>query len=108
MQTKTSLYGKLYQTGQNKFSTNNIPRYTCHVSSRRDSKTREFRIRIMGAQLKPHKPIMIQSITKTTMYYSKFRVRPVESSNSVLIWFKIVVEQQHFEPIRYYYVHSNR
>ena len=33
------------------------------------------------------------------MYYSKFRVRPTDSPNSMLIWFEIVIERQHFEPI---------
>ena len=42
---------------------------------------------------------MIQSITKSDLKYTKFRARALESPLSLLIWFKVVIESEHFEAI---------
>ena len=99
VQTKRSLYGKLYLKNVNTYETNNIPTYNCHISSRKTTYARQFRVRIMNAQLTPHKPFMIQSITGSDLEYTKFRARPVESPLSLLIWFKVIIESEHFETI---------
>ena len=99
VQTKRSLYGQLYLKTSNTYETTNVPSYNCHISSRRTSYARQFRVRIMNAQLIPHKPFMIQSITKSDLTYTKFRARVLESPLSLLIWFKVVIESEHFEAI---------
>ena len=53
----------------------------------------------MNAQLIPHKPFMIQSITKSDLIYGNFKARVLESPLSMLIWFKVVIESEHFEAI---------
>ena len=53
----------------------------------------------MNAQLIPHKLFMVQSITKSNLVYKNFKARAHESPLSLLIWFKVVIESRHFEPI---------
>ena len=85
VQTKKSLYGQLYLKNSNTYETTNVPSYNCHISSRRTTYARQFRVRIMNAQLIPHKPFMVQSITTLDLIYENFKARALESPLSLLI-----------------------
>ena len=67
--------------------------------AKKNTYSRQFRVRVMNAQRIPHKPFMVQSITKSNLEYKSFEARAQESPLSLLIWFKMVIESEHFEPI---------